>query len=98
MHSDRHTLAEKNDPALTGLPPLVFLPGSPPLPCPEVMTEEETVRYLRLDAIDIKDPGETLAYYRRKGLLRGTQIGKCVRYRRVEVERFLALLTESNPR
>ena len=41
---------------------------------------------------------ETLGYYRRKGLLRGTQIGKCVRYRRVELERFLDLITRQNPR
>ena len=62
------------------------------------MTEEEAIKYLRLDLIDIKDPSDTLAYYRRKGLLRGTQIGKCVRYRRVELERFLDLITEKNPR
>ncbi len=62
------------------------------------MTEEEAARYLRLDLVSIKDPAETLAYYRRKGLLRGTQIGKCVRYRRVELERFLDLITEKNPR
>lgn len=65
---------------------------------PEVMTEAEAVRYLRLDLVDIKNPSETLAYYRRKGLLRGTQIGKCVRYRRVELERFLDELTRTNPR
>ena len=78
--------------------PAAFLPGPEHVPCPEVMTEDEAIQYLRLDLIDIQDPGETLAYYRRKGLLRGTQIGKCVRYRRVELERFLSLLTESNPR
>jgi len=75
-----------------------MLPGDPPQPCPEVMTESEVVRYLRLDLVDIKDPAETLGYYRRKGLLRGTQIGKCVRYRRIEVERFLEQITELNPR
>lgn len=75
-----------------------ILPGHPSEPCPEVLTVEETIRYLRLDLIDVSDPAETLAYYRRKGLLRGTQIGKCVRYRRREIERFLELLTESNPR
>jgi len=29
------------------------------------------VRYLRLDLIDVKDPVETLPYYRKQGLLRG---------------------------
>lgn len=67
-------------------------------PFPDVMTETEAARFLRLDLIRIKDPAETLAYYRRKGLLRGTQIGKCVRYRRSELERFLDLITEKNPR
>jgi hypothetical protein len=60
--------------------------------------QKVSLSYLRLDLIDIKDPTDTLAYYRRKGLLRGTQIGKCVRYRRVEVERFLEAITERNPR
>ena len=76
----------------------VFLPGDPPRPCPEVLTEDEAVRYLRLDLIDVKDPAETLRYYRGKGLLRGTQIGKAVRYRRVELDRLLDRLTEENPR
>jgi hypothetical protein len=62
------------------------------------MTEGEVIRYLRLDLIGIKDPSETLAYYRKRGLLRGTQIGKCVRYRRVEIERFLDEITNANPR
>ena len=75
-----------------------FLPGPIPQPCPEVMTEEEAIKYLRLDLIGVKDPSDTLAYYRKKGLLRGTQIGKCVRYRRVELERFLDQLTLINPR
>jgi hypothetical protein len=75
-----------------------MLPGLDPVPCPEVMTEEEVVRFLRLDLIDINDPSQTLAYYRKKGLLRGTQIGKSVRYLRREVERFLDVITEQNPR
>ncbi len=74
------------------------LPGNPPEPCPELLTEGEAVRYLRLDEIDIEDPAGTLRYYRKKGLLRATQVGKSVRYRRVELERFLDRLTETNPR
>lgn len=79
-------------------PALVYLPGDPPRPCPEVLTAEEAVRYLRLDLIDVNDPADTLAYYRKKGLLRGTQIGKAVRYRRVELDRLLDRLTDGNPR
>lgn len=68
------------------------------VPCPELLTEQEAIRYLRLDGIDVEDPANTLRYYRKKGLLRGTQCGKCIRYRRIELERLLDKLTESNPR
>ncbi len=74
------------------------LPGNPPEPCPELLTEGEAVRYLRLDEIDIEDPAGTLRYYRKKGLLRATQVGKCIRYRRVELDRLLEKLTDVNPR
>ena len=67
-------------------------------PCPELLTEEEAIRFLRLDAIAVEDPASTLRYYRKKGLLRATQVGKCIRYRRVELERLLDRLTEANPR
>ena len=67
-------------------------------PCPDLLTEEEAIRFLRLDSIGVDDPANTLRYYRRKGLLRATQVGKCVRYRRIELERFLDRLTETNPR
>jgi len=67
-------------------------------PCPELLKEEEAIRYLRLDGIDIEDPANTLRYYRKKGLLQATQVGKCIRYRRIELERLLDKLTESNPR
>jgi hypothetical protein len=67
-------------------------------PCPELLTEEEAIRFLRLDGIGVEDPTNTLRYYRKKGLLRATQVGKCIRYRRVELERLLDRLTEANPR
>jgi len=79
-------------------PAAVVLPGVPPQPCPELLTEDEAVRYLRLDLIDVEDPAGTLGYYRRRGLLRATQVGKCIRYRRIELERLLDRLTEDNPR
>ena len=71
---------------------------APAMPCPELLTEAEAVRYLRLDIIDVEDPGDTLRRYRKLGLVRGTQVGKCVRYRRTELERFLDRITENNPR
>ena len=66
--------------------------------CPELLTEEEAIRYLRLDGIHVEEPAGALRYYRRKGLLRATQVGKSIRYRRIELERLLDRLTECNPR
>lgn len=75
------------------------LPGAPPIFCPELLTEQEAIRYLRLDTIrGLKNPGETLARYRATGLLRGTQVSKSVFYRRIELDRFLERLTGENPR
>lgn len=64
-----------------------ILPGNPPTQCPELLTEEEAIRYLRLE----NDPhaSRTLRYYREKGLLRSTVIGRHLRYRRIELEQFL---------
>ena len=77
---------------------LVFLPGSPPTPCPELLTEEEAIRYLRLDTVNIKRPADTLYRYRGQGLLRGTQISRRIFYRREELDRLLEKLTNGNPR
>ncbi len=80
-------------------PPAPVLPGVPPQPCPELLTEREAVRYLRLDTINgLKNPAETLARYRAQGMLRGTQVSKRVFYRRVELDRFLERVTAENPR
>lgn len=69
-----------------------------PEPCPELLTEEEASRYLRLDECGIKNPDESLERYRARGLLRGTQVSKRVFYRRLELERLLERLTADNPR
>jgi transposase len=64
-----------------------------------LLTEEEAIRYLRLDTIrGLKNPAETLARYRATGLLRGTQVSKSIFYRRIELDRFLDRLTTENPR
>ena len=67
-------------------------------PCPELLTEGEAILYLRLDTVGISDPGATLRRYREQNLLRGTQVSKCIFYRRIELDRFLERQTESNPR
>jgi hypothetical protein len=63
------------------------------VPVPEVLTEQEVVRMLRLDE-EGQDSSHTLAYYRDKGLLRPTRIGKRLRYWRREILRFLERKTE----
>jgi hypothetical protein len=75
--------------------PAGFQPGDA---CPDLLTEEEAIRYLRLDLIDIKNPDETLQRYRKEGHLRGTQISKKVFYLRNELDALLQKLTEINPR
>ncbi|MBE7508210.1 MAG: hypothetical protein HS101_18260 [Planctomycetia bacterium] len=76
-----------------------ILPGALSIAWPELLTEAEAVRYLRLDTIrGLRNPGESLARYRAMGLLRGTQVSKSVFYRRVELDRFLERLTNENPR
>ncbi len=62
-------------------------------PVPEVMTENEVIQFLRLDVDGPQSPQQTLQYYREKGLLKGTRIGKRLRYCRPEVLKFLQLQT-----
>ena len=38
-------------------------------PCPDLLTEDEAILYLRLDTIKIKNPTATLRRYRDAGLL-----------------------------
>lgn len=75
-----------------------YFPGEPPRPVPDVLTADEAIRYLRLDQAGVKDPKLTLDRYRRRGLLRGTQISRIVVYLLDELRRFLREQTERNPR
>jgi len=78
--------------------PILPGPNGQYQPCPELLTEAEAIRYLRLDTIGIGDPAATLRRYRENGLLRGTQVSKKIFYRRIELEKFLEKVTEDNPR
>lgn len=70
----------------------------PAVPCPELLTAEEAIRYLRLDETNVSDPERSLKYYRETWGLRGTQLGKKLRYRRIELDRLIERLTDENPR
>lgn len=55
-------------------------------PCPELLTEDEAIRYLRLDVNGPRNPIGTLKYYRDQGVLRGVRIGRNLRYPRKELD------------
>ena len=63
-------------------------------PVPELLTEEETIKFLRLDDGETKKPSLTLQYYRKEKLLRATKVGKRLRYVKSELIKFLDILTD----
>ena len=63
-------------------------------PCPELLTEAEAIRYLRLDIDGPAKPENTLRYYREKKKLKGTQIGKRLLYTRKALDEFLEKMTK----
>lgn len=67
-------------------------------PAPGMLTTDELIRFLRISETQTRFPESTIRYYREKGLLRGVQVGRAVRYPLTEVLRFLDRLQESNPR
>ena len=67
-------------------------------PVPSLMTEQEVIRFLRLDAEDNPDPVQTLARYRNAGQLVAIKVGRWNRYRRQDVEDFLAKKSEQKQR
>lgn len=68
------------------------------MPCPELLTEVEAIRYLRLDVDGASDPERTLKYYRDKGQLVAIKVGKWNRYRRQDLDNFLAGKSEEKQR
>lgn len=62
-------------------------------PVPDLLTEEEAIRYLRLDTDGPADPVRSLKHYRNKGLLHPTHIGKKNKYSKKELLRFIDLMT-----
>ena len=75
---------------------ICYLPDGSP--APELLTEEEVIRFLRLDNDGPKNPDQTLTYYRDKGLLRATRVGKRLRYLKKELLKFLDRLTDETNR
>ena len=73
-----------------------FVEIEPARVCPELLTSAEAARFLRID--HLRDPDGYLYERRREGVLRGTQIGRDIRYLRSELLRFLERVTENKPR
>jgi hypothetical protein len=63
-------------------------------PVPEVLTQHETIQFLRLDEDGPANPEQTLRYYREKGYLKAVRIGKRLRYTKQELLKFLDILAE----
>jgi hypothetical protein len=63
-------------------------------PCPELLTEDEAIRYLRLDVSGPQNPQGTLKYYRDQGVLRAVQVGRNLRYPRKELDLMVEKLLE----
>ena len=63
------------------------------MPCPTLLTEEEAIRYLRLDTLGRKDPSKTLQYYRERGLIKATRISNVNFYTRASLDSFVATMT-----
>jgi hypothetical protein len=62
-------------------------------PVPELLTEREAIEFLRLDIDGPAHPEMTLQYYRQQGLLKGTRVGKRIRYKKSELLQLLDQLT-----
>ena len=65
-------------------------------PCPELLTEAEAIRYLRLDTLELQNPADTLRYYRNKRVLRATPISNHLFYRRQALDDFLEKVTKND--
>lgn len=66
-------------------------------PTPDLLTQAEAIRFVRLDTTATRFPENTLQRYRKAGL-KAVQVGKQVLYPRREIEAFLERQMQINPR
>ena len=81
---------------MTDHAPVSFMPDG--RPAPDLLTEAEAVRYLRLDTVAVKNPSATLRRYREGGALRAVQISKAILYPLAELRKFVEKKTAEDPR
>lgn len=67
-------------------------------PTPDILTQKEAIRFLRLDTIQIRFPQNTLQRYRKESGLKTVQIGRQILYPKKELEKFVEKQMEKNPR
>lgn len=72
-------------------PTFEWLPSDPPRPAPALMTAQEATVYLRLNegGRDIGDAKLSLEYLVNSGRIRPCRVGRCNRYARAELDRFI---------
>lgn len=63
-------------------------------PAPSLMTEEEAIRFLRIDQTGVRFPRQTFQRYRSSGQIVGKMVGRCVRYPVEELQRFVKELPD----
>jgi hypothetical protein len=63
------------------------------MPVPPTLTEDEAIRYLRLDTLSLKNPHKTLQRYRAEGYLESCSISNTNFYTPELLERFKQTMT-----
>ncbi len=92
--------ADRSQEGTEGRPSSADRNGWPPRPgnVPELLTPVEAAQYLRLDETGDHTPlsaVRTLNYWRQRGELKATKFARRVWFRRAELDRFLAVKTET---
>jgi hypothetical protein len=76
---------------------LSFIPLMPDgTPAPSVMLEADLIRFLRLSELGVKNPANTLRYYRERDKLRATKLGNRNCYTVSAALEFLEEMTKKN--
>lgn len=68
----------------------------PPQPCPDLLTKQEAIRYLRMD--DRIDPAQSFDRFRRRHGLPAVAIGKQYLYRRQDLEQTIGRVVNERKR
>ncbi len=67
-------------------------------PTPDILTQKEAIRFLRLDTTRTRFPQNTLQRYRKESGLKTVQIGRQILYPKKGLEEFIEKQMEKNPR